>query len=63
MKQVIQLVIVVGFLLLMAAALIIDGAFGERAFGMLLGGFGLVLGYFFRKSGEAAPPQPPAIAG
>ena len=47
-----QRIIILGMLALMMAALIIDGEFGERMFGMLVAGFGLILGYFFRKSGE-----------
>ena len=46
----IQMVIVLGMLFMMMAALIIDGDFGERVFAMLIGGFGLILGYFFRKA-------------
>ena len=46
----IQMVIVLGMLFMMMAALIIDGDFGERVFGMLIGSFGLILGYFFRKA-------------
>jgi len=47
-----QRIIILGMLALMMTALIIDGEFGERMFGMLVAGFGLILGYFFRKSGE-----------
>lgn len=48
----IQFAIVIGFILLMFLALIIDGEFGERVFASLMAAFGLVLGYFFRKSQE-----------
>jgi len=49
-RQIIQLTIVVGMLILMALAIIIDGEIGIRVFGMLLASFGLILGYFFRKA-------------
>jgi len=47
-----QTLIIVVLGVLMAMALIIDGEMGERVFASLLAGFGLILGYFFRKSGE-----------
>ena len=49
-----QITIIIGLLVLMAIALIIDGDFGDRTFGLLIGSFGFVLGYFFRKSGTTS---------
>lgn len=47
-NQAIKIIIVVGILGLMLAALIIDGEMGERVFVMLMSGMALVLGYFFK---------------
>lgn len=52
MKNNLQMVIVVGMIILMAMAIIIDGEMGERVFATVFGGFSLVLGYFYRKAGE-----------
>lgn len=51
-SSIIQIVIVATLALLMVIALIIDGEMGERVLASLLAGFGLVLGYFFRKATE-----------
>lgn len=47
-----QLAIIIGMIVLMLVAIIIDGAFGERVFGALMTSFGLVLGYHLRKNTE-----------
>lgn len=52
MRNPAQLIIIIGLIILMFAALIIDGEFGERVFGTLMTSFGFVIGYYFRKSGE-----------
>ena len=54
-----QKIVIVGILVLMLIALIIDGEFGERVFGLLFGGLALILGYFFRKAGEKPTPSFP----
>lgn len=48
-----QFLIVCIFGALLVLALIIDGEFGERAFGVLMASFGMVLGYFFRKAQDS----------
>lgn len=55
MMNINQRIIIVGMMVMMLTAIIIDGAFGERVFGTLLAAFGLILGYFFRKSGKEQP--------
>jgi hydrogenase/urease accessory protein HupE len=60
-----QYTIVIGFIILMGMAVWIDGEFGDRVLAVLIGTFGLILGYFFHdaKSSKAQinspPPQPP----
>lgn len=49
-NQIIKITLVAGLILLMGAALYIDGEFGERVFGMLMASFGVVVGYFFHKA-------------
>lgn len=57
--KLIQLVIVIGLILMMGVTLFIDGAFGERVFGILIGTFGFCMGYYFNKA-NSKPPTVPA---
>lgn len=47
-----KMIIIIGLIILMAIALIIDGQMGERVMGVLMTSFGFIVGYFFRKTGE-----------